>query len=226
MSTGDVLPFERADHSVPSTERVVLHVRLWPAKGVAKEELIVLVHQYSKMGGRGELMEGIAAQLTNREYNVVTFDQRGVGKSTGSATISGVSEIDDVISVCDFCAKRLRANHVVLVASSGGAPIAGSALDRIGFVKAGVFIGYPMGWAAWVLFHAHFENIKTSKKPKLFILGTNDGFTSVSQFESMYDVMPDPKFKIYVDGVGHFELEGPDYDVFMAEKTDEFIRNL
>lgn len=79
----------------------------------------VLVHQYSKMGGCGELMHGMAARIAEQGIMALTFDCRGVGSSTGCSTFTGSKEIQDVVAVCNW----VHAEHgksVVLLASSGG----------------------------------------------------------------------------------------------------------
>eukprot|EP00916_Digyalum_oweni_P005425 GHVL01009486.1.p1 GENE.GHVL01009486.1~~GHVL01009486.1.p1 ORF type:complete len:137 (+),score=14.42 GHVL01009486.1:19-429(+) len=67
----------------------------------------VLVHQWSMMGGRGKLMEGIARGLASTGYCSVTFDLRGVNRSTGCSTFNGRAEIEDVVDVCDWCLQHL-----------------------------------------------------------------------------------------------------------------------
>eukprot|EP01083_Nonionella_stella_P221132 790392_1 len=50
---------------------------------------LLFVHQWSKMGGAGQLMEGMAYIMAlKNQYLSITFDMRGVGKSTGSSTWS------------------------------------------------------------------------------------------------------------------------------------------
>ncbi|CAN7038051.1 unnamed protein product [Brassica rapa subsp. trilocularis] len=65
--------------------------------------------------------------------------------------------------------------------STAGAPIAGSAVEQVEQVVGYVSLGYPFGLLAPVLFGRHHKAIFSSPKPKLFVMGTRDGFTSVSQ---------------------------------------------
>ncbi|KAM1354423.1 hypothetical protein PS2_028564 [Malus domestica] len=62
--------------------------------------VVVLVHPYSVLGGCQGLLRGIAAGLADRGYKALTFDMRGVGRSTGRASLTGFAEIKDVIAVC------------------------------------------------------------------------------------------------------------------------------
>eukprot|EP00271_Cylindrocystis_brebissonii_P007236 TRINITY_DN20538_c0_g1_i1.p1 TRINITY_DN20538_c0_g1~~TRINITY_DN20538_c0_g1_i1.p1 ORF type:complete len:241 (+),score=60.48 TRINITY_DN20538_c0_g1_i1:282-1004(+) len=185
----------------------------------------VLVHQYSLLGGAQALMRGLATELNALGYRCITFDLRGVGRSSGRATVTGKAEVDDVAAVCRWAAEKFQ-QPILLVGSSAGAPIAGSAIDLVDAVKAYVGIGYTFGMAAGILFSAHFGPVLKSPKPKLFIMGTADGFTSPAQFrERMAKAAPPTRWHL-VPGVGHFQLEAPDFDNFLAKKTAEFAREV
>ena len=85
-----------------------------------KSLCIILVHQYSKMGGCQALMRGMANCFAASGFPVVTFDMRGAGKSTGSATFTGKREVKDVAAVCEFVENTLQ-HQVIIVGSSAGA---------------------------------------------------------------------------------------------------------
>lgn len=82
--------------------------------------VIVLVHPYSILGGCQGLMKGIARGLANRGFTSVTFDMRGAGRSTGRPSITGLSEVNDVVSVCQWATQNLSADRILLVGSSAG----------------------------------------------------------------------------------------------------------
>ena len=90
---------------------------------------MVLVHPWSFAGGAARLMWGVATELVARGRRAVTFDQRGCGQSTGRATMAGLAEIADVEAVLRHETAETAAGGVVLLGSSVGAPIAGSAID-------------------------------------------------------------------------------------------------
>jgi predicted alpha/beta hydrolase len=50
--------------------------------------LVIFVHQWGVLGGCGQLMEGIANIVCSKGYDAITFDLRGVGRSSGAATYS------------------------------------------------------------------------------------------------------------------------------------------
>ncbi|KAL6540453.1 hypothetical protein OROMI_024336 [Orobanche minor] len=107
-----------------------------------------------------------------------------------------------------------------------GAPIAGSAVDQIDRVIGYVSLGYPFGLTASILFGRHHKAILKSPKPKLFVMGTRDGFTSVKQLENKLKTAAGRNQTHLLQGVGHFQMEGPDYDDQMASLILDFVSTL
>ncbi|CDI86767.1 hypothetical protein, conserved [Eimeria praecox] len=138
-------------------------------------------------------------------------------------TLTGHKETEDVVAACSWCVKYLKAQNIVIVGSSAGAPIGGSAVEQLQEIRGYVGIGYVFGLAASVLFRGHYKKILQSSKPKLFIHGDEDGFTSTSTFISYFNSAEKPKEKRIIPMVGHFEMEGPAYDSFMATEIVKFI---
>lgn len=104
-----------------------------------------------------------------------------------------------------------------------GAPIAGSAVNQVEQIVGYVSIGYPFGLLASILFGQHHKNVLKSPKPKLFIMGTQDGFTSIKQLNNKLKCAAGRVEKHLIEGIGHFELEGPAYDSHMVNLIVEFI---
>ncbi|CAN6558929.1 unnamed protein product [Malus baccata var. baccata] len=140
---------------------------------------------------------------------------RGVGRSTGRASLTGFAEIKDVIAVCKWVSENLSADMILLVGSSAGAPIAGSAVDQIEQVVGHVSLGYPFGMLASILFGRHHKAVLQSSKPKLFVMGTQDGFTSVKQLKNKLKLCSRSVETHLIDGASHFQMEGPAYDAQM-----------
>jgi pimeloyl-ACP methyl ester carboxylesterase len=91
----------------------------------------LVVHQYSVMGGSQDLMRGIARAFTTQHgVCALTFNLRGVGGSSGRCTLTGHGEADDVADVGAWL-QSAGFDRILLVCSSAGAPIGGSALDRV-----------------------------------------------------------------------------------------------
>ncbi|CAF2368790.1 unnamed protein product [Brassica napus] len=151
---------------------------------------------------------------------------RGAGKSTGRATLTGFAEVKDVIAVCRWLVQEFEVDRILLVGSSAGAPIAGSAVEQVEQVVGYVSLGYPFGLLASVLFGRHHKAILSSLKPKLFVMGTRDGFTSVSQLKKKLKSAAGSTETHLIEGVSHFQMEGPEYDSQMADVICNFISSL
>lgn len=213
--------------TVDSSDGVKLNTRIFKPKDEIRDSLvIVLVHPYSILGGCQGLLKGIASGLAGKGYRAVTFDMRGVGRSTGKASLTGFSEVKDVIAVCKWVCENLSSERILLVGSSAGSPIAGSAVDEIEQVVGYVSLGYPFGMMASILFGRHHKAILQSPKPKLFVMGTRDGFTSVKQLKNKLRTAAGRTETHLIEGVSHFEMEGPAYDAQMVNLILEFIASL
>ena len=110
--------------TVETSDGVKLRTRLFkPAEGAATKDdslVIVLVHPYSILGGSQGLLKGIASALADNGYRAVTFDMRGVGRSTGRPSLTGFAEVKDVIGVCKWVCEHLSLQRILLVGSSAG----------------------------------------------------------------------------------------------------------
>ncbi|KAJ4978487.1 hypothetical protein NE237_009267 [Protea cynaroides] len=212
---------------VETSDGVKLHTRIFkPIREPEDHLVIVLVHPYSVLGGCQALLRGIAAALADRGYKAVTFDMRGAGKSTGRASLTGSSEIRDVIAVCNWVSENMSTDRILLVGSSAGAPISGSAVDQVEEVVGYVSLGYPFGMLSSILFGRHHKAILESPKPKLFVMGTRDGFTSVKQLENKLKSAAGHVETHLIEGAGHFQMEGPGYDTQMVDLIVPFIKSL
>lgn len=207
---------------------VSLAVRIFrpPWDVQSRDVTVVMAHQYSVLGGCQALMKGTATELASRGFTTLTFDMRGAGRSTGRPSLTGYAEVQDVVAVCKWATEHVDARSIILVGNSAGAPIAGSAVDEVKEVVGYVALGYPFGMLASVLFGRHNKPILASEKPKLFVMGTNDGFTSVKQLEAKLKMAAGRNETRLVPGAGHFEMEGPQFDRQMADYVVEFADSL
>ncbi|KAJ0084811.1 hypothetical protein Patl1_29868 [Pistacia atlantica] len=222
--------FKLESCTVETSDGVKLHARVFKPSDEkdSKDDnlVIVLVHPYSVLGGCQGLLKGIASGLAGKGYRAVTFDMRGVGKSTGRASLTGFAEVKDVVAVCKWVCENLSTDRILLVGSSAGAPIAGSAVQEIPQVVGYVSLGYPFGMLASILFSRHHKNILETPKPKLFVMGTQDGFTSVKQLKNKLRSAEGRVETHLIEGVSHFQMEGPEYDAKMVTLILEFIASL
>ncbi|KAL3609111.1 hypothetical protein D5086_000131 [Populus alba] len=184
---------------VETSDGAKLHTRLFKPieEGDVKDNLvIVLVHPFSILGGCQALLKGIAAGLAEKGYKAVTFDMRGAGKSTGRATLTGFAEIKDVIAVCKWVCGNLSSDRILLVGSSAGCSVAA--------LKSLLHI--------WCTNCRHHKAVLNSPKPKLFVMGTRDGFTSVKQLQNKLSSAVGRVETHLIEGASHFQMEGPEFD--------------
>lgn len=85
-----------------------------------------------------------------------------------------------------------------------------------------VAIGYVFGMWASVLFGSHFKKVLDSPKPKLFIMGTRDGFTTPKQLDQKLALAKGNNETYLFEGYGHFEIESPAFDEPLAKLVATF----
>ncbi len=220
------------------SKEVELHGFLWTPRTDDHQSLVcVFVHPWAKLGGSSANTEPFAEMLaTHHGIQCLTFDLRGVGKSTGNSTYKCFREIEDVLGACDFASKSLNKDvghdclqfihiQIILVGTSAGAAIAGSCLSESSNIRAYVGIGYTFGYLSSWIFGGHFGAIMKSVKPKLFIMGSEDEFTSVEQLQARISTMMSARCEI-INGVHHFELEKTLFVREVTEIITEFIRKV
>ena len=184
----------------------------------------LVVHQYSVMGGSQELMRGMARCFPlHHGVTAVTLSLRGAGGSSGCASLTGHAEVDDVVVVGQWL-QAAGFTRILLVCCSAGGPIGGSALDRLPAFTGFVALGYVFGWWASLLFGRHYQAVLDSAKPKLFVQGDRDEFTSVAQLRDW--VVPRSRSQVtetqVLPGVSHFALEGSLWDAAAAQMAVDF----
>lgn len=187
---------------------------------------VVTVHPWSALGGGEHNTVGVARELASRGgLRCLTFQLRG-GSSLWGLCTAHKSEVGQVVAVTEWAMSQYG-KPIVLLGSSAGAPIGGSALPRLPDVFAFVAVGYTFGRFATLGFGRHFGSVLNWEKPKLFIMGENDEFTSPSQLEARVGKAKGKENKAHiVPGVGHFELESPSYDGEVSSIALEWLRSL
>lgn len=147
--------------------------------------VIVCVHPWSVLGGGEHNVQGIARMLAAKHGLVaVTFTLNSSGLCWGTLS-SHTREVQHVTDVVQWVATTFG-RKVCLFGSSAGAPMAGSCLGSDHVVSLCV-VGYTFGLLSSVAFGRHYKHVtgaNSSEKPKLFIMGEHDEFTSVHKLET------------------------------------------
>lgn len=127
---------------------------------------------------------------------VLRFNFRGVGLSEGEHD-RGRGEADDVRAALDFLAKEYPQRPLLLAGFSFGAWVglrAGCADAR---VRELVSLGLPVD-------DSDFSYLRACDKPKLFLQGAQDQYGARDNLQVLFDVLPEPKRLVFVDGADHF----------------------
>jgi alpha-beta hydrolase superfamily lysophospholipase len=113
--------------TVETGDGAKLSVQLFkpPASGEepdpGEDVAVVLVHPYTILGGKQDQLSGMAEGVARRGYSAVTFDMRGAGRSTGCPSLTGSTEVRDVVAVCRWVAE----NTSRAASSSSDTPLVG-----------------------------------------------------------------------------------------------------
>ena len=153
-------------------------------------------------------------------------------------------EVQQIVDVIRWVRQKYGVNEsIVLLGSSAGAPMAGTAMARLAEDQGGstaavlsayVAVGYTFGKFAALGFGRHFPSVLSSSVtciPKLFIMGEKDEFTSVNQLEDMtqkirYQNNNRNEGRVDVEivpNVGHFELESPRHDSLVSRLVLDWL---
>ncbi|KAN0055380.1 hypothetical protein ACTA71_008491 [Dictyostelium dimigraforme] len=151
---------------------------------------IVVTHPHPMLGGsyRNNVVLGIVDYISNYlQIPTLCFNFRGVGKSEGRGSWFGSSERLDTLAAVNYLLTTQRLStpikHVIIVGYSYGSVIGSSIADQHDSIKAFSSISYPFGPLTLMLLGSLLKYALDSPKPKLFLTGDNDNFTSVSTFK-------------------------------------------
>lgn len=144
---------------------------------------IVITHPHPMLGGNmhNNVVVSLFKRFAQEGFCVVRFNFRGTGRSTGSKTWRGSGEREDVVAVCRYLQSECGVEAVYLVGYSYGSAIGCSVVNDVDIIKGCIAVSYPFGVLTWILM-GHLLNLAKTEKPCLWVIGTEDNFTSVSRF--------------------------------------------
>ena len=164
---------------------------------------IVLCHPHPQFGGTmaNNVVRSIYKSFGKMGYPIVRFNFRGVGYSAG-VYAGGVAEQEDVIAACYFLqgktASLMNNLPILLVGYSFGSVVAASVANNLDFILGYVAISYPFTFIPDFISQAH------TLKPKLFLMGSRDDFTTIKAFNAEFERFPHPKAKQIIPNIDHF----------------------
>ena len=210
---------ERVVH-IPVSPSVTLQAWLFQSRSAGTSERgVVLMHPHPKLGGdarSNNVMSVLCTSLAsskNYALTVLSFNSRGHGGSTGTATWRGEAEREDVLGAARWLHARLGdSSAIIIIGYSFGAAVCSSAIGQLcknaggvpPWLAALVVISYPAGFLSRLVLGCHLEPTKYVTVPKLFIHGGRDQFCSSGTFEWLFAQVQEPKDRVFFPEADHF----------------------
>ena len=202
-----------------------------PRRARRRRYAVLILHPHPKMGGdqNNNVVMKLFGACSNAGFTALKVDTRGVGKSAGSSTWTGMSEAEDVCNVVRYLLSDdplvKHVEQVFVVGYSFGAAVGCTAVAGIGDdpfaeMKSGVAgiaaVSYPCGWLSWFLLGGHNKHVAAlgisrgtrflDRDRIFFAIGTRDQWASVSQVKKLASTIDgfDAARVVVVDGCDHF----------------------
>jgi len=178
---------------------------------------IVMIHPWGLFGGSAIDCHLISNRLSQvHSLDTLTYDGRGCGKSSGTATIRSLKEVSDCNTVCHWLSEGFHC-PIITVGFGVGACIAGSVMSSHNNVVASIAIGYPLSFPYNYLFKKHHDAFFQSNKPRLMLYGSNDEYTPREAYESY--------IKSASSGIEKIVYNGPHFSNNLSDGYDRQIAN-
>lgn len=165
------------------------------------ERVALVLHPHPLHGGtmHNKVVFRAAKALHSIGFEVLRFNFRGVGKSTGVHD-NGVGETDDAAAALDYLlASQPKASEVVVAGFSFGSIVG----FRLGCMDSRVDSLIGIGVPARL---GNLDFLAECRKPKLFIHGVEDEIAPLAPLEDLLETLPpESDFRlIRIHGAGHF----------------------
>ena len=139
---------QETEYMIEVRSNIVIQTKFYPSEITQDQSLVcIITHPYSRWGGsmHNNVVIGVRNQLVEGGIPCITFNFRGVGKSTGVMG-DGIKEQEDLIAVCDFAKKALQYSQIYIVGYSYGGLIALSIIEKLENIVGLTLISYPYGF--------------------------------------------------------------------------------
>ncbi|KAH9944820.1 Alpha/Beta hydrolase protein [Amylocystis lapponica] len=156
-------------------------------------KLAVCLHPWSWLGGRMDdpVLHTLAGPLREQGYHVLRYNSRGVGKSSGWASLTGFSEARDLAEMARWAVDTIRSvTSVAIVGYSHGSLIASQFAVMLGVRTSHVLLSYPLGPRHWLTafqgktYTATLRALIKSRDAHVLVLyGDQDEFTPVESYD-------------------------------------------
>ncbi|KAG7089697.1 hypothetical protein E1B28_011352 [Marasmius oreades] len=177
--------------------RLEADIALAPRNGQSESGLAICLHPWSWLGGQmhDPVLKSLIGPLHSRNYHVIRYNSRGVGRSSGWPSLTGVKESEDLKSLVQWALENpemFNIRSVVIIGYSYGSLIAGTHPLLPPPIKTShILISYPVSVRGWLTL---FQTATYARKLKellskptsrvLVVFGDRDEFTSKSSYSS------------------------------------------
>ncbi len=170
---------------------------LHDASGEGPRAAVVLAHPHPQHGGtmHTKAVYQSAKAFARIGCAVMRFNFRGAGASAGAFS-DGKGEMDDCRAAVDFMHDRYPTAKLWLGGMSFGSWIAMTVGAGDSRVSTLLGIAPPIS-------RYDFDAVRTSPKPKFFIIGERDEICPLKEMRSFYARCADPKELAVIDGADH-----------------------
>jgi uncharacterized protein len=169
----------------------------------------LVAHPHPLFGGtmHNKVVFHAMKSLNSFGFPVLRFNFRGAGTSQGTHD-NGLGEVDDVRAALDFLKAEFRL-PIIFAGFSFGAATGLHAACPDPEVEAVISIGTPMQADDRMY---RYDFLRQCSKPKLFISGDHDEFSTPAELSTLVEGVSEPKRLVLI----------PDADHFFAGHLDEY----
>jgi uncharacterized protein len=173
------------------------------------EYAALVAHPHPLFGGtmHNKVVFHAMKALNSFGFPVLRFNFRGAGTSQGTHD-NGLGEVDDVRAALDFLKAEFRL-PIIFAGFSFGAATGLRAACPDPEVEAVISIGTPMQADDRMY---RYDFLRQCSKPKLFISGDHDEFSTPAELLTLVEGVSEPKRLVLI----------PDADHFFAGHLDEY----
>ncbi len=169
------------EYFIPVSKDVKIQSCLYTTDRQSKKStLCIVTHPYSKWGGsmHNNVVVGVRNQLVKEGFHCVTFNFRGVGRSSGSMG-DGTPEQEDLLAVYNYYCTFNKYSKICLIGYSYGGLICLSIANRLVHLDGMALISYPVD------FVPHLSPDFSISFPLLFIHGIKDDIIPISRIKKI-----------------------------------------
>lgn len=210
--------------------------------GASERKLAICLHPWSWLGGRMDdpVLQSVKKPLLERGYYVLRYNSRGVGKSSGWPSLTGMTEAQDLQDLVQWALSKIEAvKHVVILGYSHGSLVTSLFPVLPEPIKTShILLSYPLGPRSWLTAFRgkHYTSalnslLHDSRSNVLVIYGDQDEFTGVEGYDAWADALEEGsqeegKGELHVErihGATHFWTDQNDARRQMLQAVTEWV---